>query len=214
MIEVFGHTESHKRLVSCCALALVRTSMWTTICNKHPRFSGRTVECYNARIAPSNTGQTTLFPGNCLFNSLFRCRAPTIIQKDVQLRKFVRRIAGPQPGTNWSAQWHDILHGIYLWITGLVPVVDFFDGQRVTVHDSVLEFRFGHCELIRRTLGDESTCVEFASTIFFPWSPTRSLGHYIGNVLQVHSFQQLLNCCEKCSPLGCSAFVFPWLCSM
>lgn len=77
------------------------------------------------------------------------------------------------------------------------------------LHDFVLEFRFGHCELIRRTLGAESTCVEFASTISLSRSPTRSLGHYIGNVLQVHSFRQLLNCCEERGPLGCAAFIFP-----
>ena len=29
---------------------------------------------------------------------------------NIQFRKFVRRIVGPPPGTNWSAQWHDILH--------------------------------------------------------------------------------------------------------
>ena len=29
---------------------------------------------------------------------------------DVQFRKLIRRIVGPPPGTNWSAQWHDILH--------------------------------------------------------------------------------------------------------
>ena len=97
MIKEFGHTELHKRLGSCCALALVRTSMWTTICNKHPRFSRRTFECYNARIAPSNTGQTTLFPGNCLFNSLFRCRAPTIIQK---IRRSTSQICSTHRGTS------------------------------------------------------------------------------------------------------------------
>jgi len=29
---------------------------------------------------------------------------------DVQFLKFIRRIVGPPPGTEWSAQWHDILH--------------------------------------------------------------------------------------------------------
>ena len=29
---------------------------------------------------------------------------------DVQFRKLVRCIVGPPPGTNWSAQWHDILY--------------------------------------------------------------------------------------------------------
>ena len=29
---------------------------------------------------------------------------------DVQFRKLVRRIMGPPPGTDWSAQWHSILH--------------------------------------------------------------------------------------------------------
>ena len=29
---------------------------------------------------------------------------------DVQFRKFARCIVGPPPGTDWSAQWHDILH--------------------------------------------------------------------------------------------------------
>ena len=28
----------------------------------------------------------------------------------VQFRKLIRRIVGLPPGTNWSAQWHDILH--------------------------------------------------------------------------------------------------------
>ena len=30
---------------------------------------------------------------------------------DVQFRKLVRCIVEPPPGTNWSAQWHEILHG-------------------------------------------------------------------------------------------------------
>ena len=38
-------------------------------------------------------------------HSLLRSRTPTIIQKT-----FVRRILGPPPGTNWSGQWHEILH--------------------------------------------------------------------------------------------------------
>ena len=29
---------------------------------------------------------------------------------NVQFRKFIRRIVGPPPGTNWSAQWRDFLH--------------------------------------------------------------------------------------------------------
>ena len=59
---------------------------------------------------------TPVFRSNCFFNSLLRCRAPTTIQKTlgkvcIQFRKFVCCIVGPPPRTNWSAQWHDILHG-------------------------------------------------------------------------------------------------------
>ena len=59
---------------------------------------------------------TPVFRSNCFFNNLLRCRAPTTIQKTlgkvrIQFRKFVCCIVGPPPRTNWSAQWHDILHG-------------------------------------------------------------------------------------------------------
>ena len=123
--SLFGNTELHKRL----------GSMWTTICNKHPRFSRHTFECYNARIAPSNTGQTTLFPGNCLFNSLFRCRAPTIIQK---IRRSTSQICSTHRGTSTRHElvgamaWYFAWDLPTVWITGRVPVVKLFDGQRVT----------------------------------------------------------------------------------
>ena len=29
---------------------------------------------------------------------------------NIQFRKYIRRIVGPPPGTNWSGQWHDVLH--------------------------------------------------------------------------------------------------------
>ena len=55
---------------------------------------------------------TAVFRSICFFNSWLRCRGQTIsLEKyDVQFRKFVCCIAGPPPGTNWSAQTHIILH--------------------------------------------------------------------------------------------------------
>ena len=100
--SLFGNTELHKRL----------GSMWTTICNKHPRFSRHTFECYNARIAPSNTGQTTLFPGNCLFNSLFRCRAPTIIQK---IRRSTSQICSTHRGTSTRHELVGAMAWYFAW---------------------------------------------------------------------------------------------------
>ena len=49
---------------------------------------------------------------------------------NIQFRKFVRRIVERPPATNWSAQWHDILHeGNMRVITGPVPV-EFYAGQK------------------------------------------------------------------------------------
>ena len=60
------------------------------------------------------------------------------------------------------------------------------------VHDSEMDFRFLHCKFACQTLGEESTCVETAAKISFSWTPTKSFGHSIGNVLQVQTNGKLL----------------------
>ena len=56
MIGPEKRNQSHcaNGLIACCAVALVRPLMWSTICNRQPRLSRSTVGCYNARIVLSN----------------------------------------------------------------------------------------------------------------------------------------------------------------
>ena len=103
--------------------------------------------------------------------------------------------------------------GIYVWITGPVPVeflwisMNFFLVRQV--YDSILEICLLHRKFICRTLGEESTCVESTSNKSCPWAPTTNLRHKTGNVLQLQSFGQLGKCCEKCGSMGCFASDFP-----
>jgi len=97
-------------------------------------------------------------------------------------------------------------HGICVWIIGPVPW-NFFRVKEV--HDSIREVCFLHCRFTCRTLSAENTCVESSSNISSPRAPTTNSGHKTENFLQVQSSQQLVNCCEKCGPLGCFASDFP-----
>ena len=74
---------------------------------------------------------------------------------------------GPPPGMNWPAQWHDMLHEWNcVWITGPVPV-EFL--LLKDVYDSILELYFSNCKFTRRTLGEESACVESTSNMSVPF---------------------------------------------
>ena len=87
-----------------------------SIYSKQPKLSRNTVGCYNAGSVQGNT--------DCAVSKQLFLQQPASLQStdhyplyrkhlrkyDVQFRKLIRRIVGPPPGTNWSAQWHDILH--------------------------------------------------------------------------------------------------------
>ena len=79
---------------------------------------------------------------------------------DVQFRKLVRCIVGPPPGTDWSAQWHDILHGWKIRVDHWSHASGIFSCVSKEMHDSILEFRFLHCKFTCRTLGEEDTCMD------------------------------------------------------
>ena len=128
---------------------------------------------------------------------------------DVQFRKLARCIVEPPPGTDWSAQWHDILACVEFARASLVPRQWNFFFLVKEMHDSILEFRFLHCKFTCRTLGEEDTCMATTSNISSAWTPATNLGHEIGNALQVQGFGQLGDCCEKCGPMGLSFAVFP-----
>ena len=91
--------------------------MWKTIYSKQPKLSKNTVGCYNAGSAQGNTDcavSKQLFlqqPASLQSTDLCTLYRRHLRKYDVQFRKLIRRIVGPPPGTNWSAQWHDILHG-------------------------------------------------------------------------------------------------------
>ena len=153
--------------------------MWNAIYyNRRPRLSRSTVGCYHARIVVSNIGcgvSKQLFLQQLASQQNTDHYTKKHFKKyDIQFQKFVRRIVEPPPGTNWSPQWHDILHE---YARGLLGPCQWTFLLVKKVRDSILEFRFLHCKLTCRTLGEESTCVATTSNTSFPWMPTASLGH-------------------------------------
>ena len=110
---------------------------------------------------------------------------------DVQFRKLVRRIVGPPPGTDWSAQCHDILHEWNMRVDHWARASGISSWSQKCM---IQYWSFLHCKFTCRTLGEESTCVESTSNKLFPWAPTTNFGHKTGNVLQVQSFGQLGKC--------------------
>ena len=87
--------------------------MWKTIYNKQPRLSRnrwmlRCKECsikHRLRYFEAIVSSTVSFAAEHppLYKKHFK-------KYDAQLRKFICRIVGPPPGTNWSAQWHNVFH--------------------------------------------------------------------------------------------------------
>ena len=87
-------------LVAGCALSLVWTPMWNTMCNRQPRLSKHRLRYFEA-VASS----TARFAAE--HRPSYRKH---LVKYDVQFWKLVRCIVGPPPGTAWSAQWQDILY--------------------------------------------------------------------------------------------------------
>ena len=190
MIKVLGHAESH-RWLGCMLCACpgqdfdveYHLQQAAKAFQKH-RWMLQCQDCsikHRLRYFESIVSSTACFAAE--HRPLYRKH----LQKyDVQFRKLVRRIVGSPPGTDWSAQWHDILHewnacgslGPCQW--NFLLVTD--------VYVSILEICFLHCKFTCRTLGEESTRVESTSNKSFPWAPTTNLGYKTGNVLQVQSF--------------------------
>ena len=114
MIKVLGNTESHKWL-GCMLCACpgqdpdveYHLQQAAKAFQKH-RWMLQCRECsikHRLRYFEAIVSSTACFAAQ--HRPLYRKH----LQKyDVQFRKLIRRIVGPPPGTNWSAQWHDILH--------------------------------------------------------------------------------------------------------
>ena len=179
MIEVLGHTESHTWLG--CMLCACRGQDSDVECDllqqaakafqKH-RWMLPCKDCcikHRLRCFEAIVSSTACFAAEHrpLYKKHFK-------KYDIQFQKFVRRIVEPPPGTNWSPQWHDIVHE---YARGLLGPCKWTFLLVKKVRDSILEFRFLHCKLTCRTLGEESTCVATTSNTSFPWMPTASLGH-------------------------------------
>ena len=190
MIKVSGNTESHKWL-GCILCACpgqdsdveYHLQQAAKAFQKH-RWMLQCRECsikHHLRYFEASVSSTACFAAQ--HRPLYRKH----LQKyDVQFRKLIRRIAGRPPGTNWSAQWHDILHEWNLRVDHWARASgNFF--LVTEVYGSILEIWFLHCKFTCRTLGEESTCVESTSNKSFPWAPTTNLGHKTGNVLHVQS---------------------------
>ena len=111
MIKVLGHTESHKwfgcMLCACPGQdsdAESHLQQAAKAFQKH-RWILQFQECsikHRLRYFEAIVSSTACFALPSYKKHLQKY--------DVQFRKFVRRIVGPPAGTDWSAQWHDILH--------------------------------------------------------------------------------------------------------
>ena len=114
MIKVLGHTESHKWL-GCMLCACpgqdadveYHLQQAAKAFQKHCWMLQRQ-ECSikdGLRYLEADVSSTACFAAE--HRHLYRNE----LQKyDVHFRKLIRRILGRPPGTNWSPQWHDILH--------------------------------------------------------------------------------------------------------
>ena len=212
MIKVLGQTESHKWLgcMLCACPGLdsdveYHLQQAATAFQKH-RWMLQCKECsikHRLRYFEAIVSSTACFAAE--HRPLYR----KYLQKyDVHFRKFIRQIVGPPPGTNWSAQWHGILHEWNLRVDHWTRASGISSWSRRCM---IQYWKFASYianlpaeRWVRRALA---------------WNPLPTyrsrgrrqthLGYKTGNVLEVQSFGRLGNCCEKCGAMGCFASDFP-----
>ena len=104
---------------------------------------------------------TAVFRSSCFFNSLLRCRAPTIIQKTFgEVWRSVSKTCSLHCGASTRHRLVSTMAWYFACVeyarASLVPRQwNFFLVKEM--HDSILEFRFLHCKFTCRTLGEEDT---------------------------------------------------------
>ena len=167
MIKVLGHTESHKWL-GC---------MLSACPGQDSDVEYRMLHCKDCFIKHwLRYFEAVVFSTAC-FAAEHRPLYRKHLEKcDVQFRKFVRRIVGPSPDTNWSLQWYDISHAWNVRVDhwSRANGISSWSKKCMTQYWSFASYI---ANLPAERLGEESTCVATTSNISFPWTPTTSLGH-------------------------------------
>ena len=114
MIKVLGNTESHKWLgCMLCACPGQDSDVEYHLQQAAKAFQKHRwmLQCRECSIKHRLRYFEAIVSSTACFAAQHRPLYRKHLQKyDVQFRKLIRRIVGPPPGTNWSAQWHDILH--------------------------------------------------------------------------------------------------------
>ena len=114
MIKVLGHAESHKWLgCMLCACPGQDSDVEYHLQQAAKAFQKHRwmLQCKDCSVKHRLRYFEAVVSSTACFAAEHRPLYRKHLEKyDIQFRKFVRRIVGPPPGTNWSAQWHEILH--------------------------------------------------------------------------------------------------------
>ena len=212
MIKVSGNTESHKWLgCMLCACPGQDSDVEYHLQQAAKAFQEHRwmLQCRECSIKHHLRYFEAIVSSTACFAAQHRPLYRKHLQKyDVQFRKLIRRIAGRPPGTNWSAQWHDILHEWNLRVDHWARASGISSWSQKCM---VQYWKFGSYianlpaeRWVRRALA---------------WNPlptNRSRGRpqqtWDTKLEMFCMFKALDNwekCCEKCGSMGCFASDFP-----
>ena len=118
---------------------------------------------------------------------------------DTHIRKLCRSIVGPPPGTDWTLEWHDILHQWNVMVNIFIERANIKTWSRICCLN---DWRLAqHAAMWSQERWVDEFCVGAG------WNipnrpPTFPLGDETSTVLQVQRLGAMDGCCHESQPLG------------
>ena len=127
---------------------------------------------------------------------------------DTHFRKLCRSIVGPPPGTDWTLEWHEILHQ---WN---VRVNIFIDKANIKTWSRICCLNYWRLAQHVAMLSQELGSTNFAMVP--GWNipnrpPTFPLGVETSIVLQIQRLGAMDGCCHESEPLGSTLRILHWI---